>query len=97
MLKLSFAEIFVAIVMRCVTSVSFLVRVNGQLLQIFKPTRGIRQGDPIPAYLFLICAEGLSSLLRSFGPMHVSRGVHGGIHAPWVSHLLFTDDCIVFF
>jgi len=44
----------------------------------------------------LMCAEGLSCLLKFVGPMHLARGVRVGIHAPWISHLLFADDCIVF-
>jgi hypothetical protein len=96
MLQLGFSDNFVTTVMRCVTTVSFSVRVNGHLSTPFKPTRGIRQGDPISPYLFLLCSEGLSCLLRSIGPVHLSRGVRVGIHAPWISHLLFADDCIVF-
>jgi len=96
MLKLGFHDTFVALIMRCVTSVSFSVKVNGHLSSVFRPSRGIRQGDPISPYLFLLCAEGLSCLLKLVGPMHLSRGVRVGIHAPWVSHLLFADDCIVF-
>ena len=96
MLRLGFHEVFVSLVMRCVTSVSLSVRVNGVLTEPFRPTRGIRQGDPISPYLFLLCAEGLSSLLKSRGPVYLSRGVRVGIHAPWISHLLFADDCIVF-
>jgi len=65
MLKLGFHEGFVSPVMRCVTSVSFSIKVNGALSSVFRPTRGIRQGDPISPYLFLLCAEGLSSLLKS--------------------------------
>ena len=53
-------------------------------------------GDPISPYLFLLCAEGLCSLLKSVGPMHLSRGVRVGIHSPWILHLLFADDSIVF-
>ena len=96
MLRLGFSEAFVATVMRCVTTVSFSVRVNGQLSNTFTPSRGIRQGDPISPYLFLLCSEGLSCLLKSTGPVHLSRGVRVGIHAPWISHLLFADDCIIF-
>ena len=96
MLRLGFHEDFVSLVMRCVTLVSLSVRVNGVLTEPFRPTRGIRQGDPISPYLFLLCAEGLSSLLKSRGPVYLSRGVRVGIHAPWISHLLFADDCIVF-
>lgn len=47
MLQLGFHEDFVALIMRCVTS----VRVNGVLSECFRPTRGIRQGDPILPYL----------------------------------------------
>lgn len=96
MLKLGFAESFVQVVMKCVSSVSFSVRVNGNLSKPFKPSRGVRQGDPISPYLFLLCSEGFSCLLRSVGPAHLSRGVRVGIHAPWISHLLFADDSIVF-
>uniref|UniRef100_A0A8R7PSC9 Reverse transcriptase domain-containing protein n=1 Tax=Triticum urartu TaxID=4572 RepID=A0A8R7PSC9_TRIUA len=94
--KLGFAEAWIDRVMVCVQSVSFSVRANGQFSSTFRPTRGIRQGDPISPYLFLICAEGLSCLLKFKGPVHLSRGVRVGVHAPWVSHLLFTDDCLVF-
>lgn len=72
------------------------IRVNGVLSQSFRPSRGIRQGDPISPYLFLLCAEGLSCFLKNMGLMFLSRGVHVGVHAPWISHLLFVDDCIVF-
>ena len=96
MLPLGFCDSFVSVIMKCVTSVSMSVRVNGVLTETFRPTRGIRNGDPISPYLFLLCAEGLSCLLKSVGPVYLSRGVRVGVHAPWISHLLFTDDCIVF-
>ena len=72
--KLGFAEAWIDRVMVCVQSVSFSVRVNGQFSSTFRPTRGFRQGDPISHYLFLICAEGLSCLLKFKGPVHLSRG-----------------------
>lgn len=75
MKRLGFVESFVNTVMRCVTSVEFLVRDNGNLSRPFRPTRGIRLGDPISPYLFLLCSEGLSSLLKAVGLVHLSRGV----------------------
>jgi hypothetical protein len=64
-LRLGFADSFVHTVMRCVTTVSFSVRVNGNLSRPFRPSRGIRQGDPISPYLFLLCSEGLSCLSKA--------------------------------
>lgn len=96
MIKLGFHEDFVSLVMKCVTSVFFSIRINGALYENFRPSRGIRQGDLISPYLFLLCAEGFSSLLKSVGPVYLPRGVRVGINAPWISHLLFADDCIIF-
>jgi hypothetical protein len=62
MLKLGFDGGFVERAMRCVSSVSFSVKVNGKLSEILKPTRGIIYGDLISPYRFLLCAEGSSSL-----------------------------------
>jgi hypothetical protein len=96
MTKMGFASDWIGRVMCCVETVSFSVRVNGNYSDIFKPSRGIRQGDPISPYLFLIGAEGFSCMLKYNGAGHLSRGVRVGIHCPWISHLLFADDCMVF-
>jgi hypothetical protein len=63
LVKLGFALPWIKSVMRCVTNVRYAVKVNGDLTQPVIPTRGIRQGDPISPYLFLLCTEGLSCLL----------------------------------
>jgi len=74
MRAMGFPEVWISLVMKCVTSVTFSVRVNGVFSDEFKPPRGLRQGDPISPYLFLICSEGLSCMLKNIGPQYVSRG-----------------------
>ena len=93
---LGFPETWCSLVMKCVSSVSFSVRVNGVFSDSFTTTRGIRQGDPISPYLFLLCSEGLSCMLKNIGPLYISRGVRVSTKAPWISHLLFADDCLIF-
>ena len=97
MLKLGFTERWVDIVMGLVRTVKFSVLFNGKKLEEFQPSRGIRQGDPISPYLFLIAAEGLSCLLKSIDESSNLNGIQVANTAPPVNHLLFVDDNLLFF
>jgi hypothetical protein len=96
LLSLGFHNNLVDLIMRCVQSVTFRVKVNGKLSEPFAPTRGIRHGDPLSPYLFLLCVEGFSCLLKNVGPQYLAKRIRVGVHCPWISHLLFADDCLFF-
>jgi hypothetical protein len=94
--RLGFDSAWINSVMRCVTSARYAVRVNGDLTEPVLPSRGIRQGDPISPYLFLLCTEGLSCLLKQQEVQGELQGIKNGRLGPAISHLLFADDCIFF-
>ena len=81
--------------MKCVTTVRYHIKVNGVPTEQFVPTRGLRQGDPLSPYLFVICAEGLSALLHDAEEHGRISGVKICQTAPSVSHLLFADDSVI--
>ena len=63
MRKLGFNERWINLMMFCVKTVLYSVLVNGEPKGLIRPTRGIRQGDPLSPFLFLLCTEGLHSLI----------------------------------
>jgi hypothetical protein len=91
--KLGFQRKWVQWVMTCVSTVCYTVCFNGVPTHSFSLTRGLRQGDP----LSLFVADGLSLLLRHYEGMGQIEGLKVCRCAPSITHLLFTDDSLLFF
>ena len=96
MRKMGFCENWINLVMECVRTVSYSVLINGEPKGLMYPSQGIRQGDPLSPFLFLLCMEGLHGLINSA----VRRGDIKGFllcrGGPELTHLLFTDDSLLF-
>ena len=92
MMKMGFARRWVDIIITCVTTVSYRIRVNGKLTEEILPGHGLRQGDPLSPYLSLICAEGFSALLNAAEANGFLSGVKICQQATSINHLLFADD-----
>ena len=75
MLKLGFDTRWVELAMETVTTTSYSVLINGEPCGFISPSRGVRQGDPLSPYLFLLCAEGLSATIRKAEEGHSLRGI----------------------
>ncbi|XP_058742418.1 uncharacterized protein LOC131614899 [Vicia villosa] len=94
--RLGFEEKWIKWMMMCVSSVNYSVLVNTDSVGPIQPGRGLRQGDPLSPYLFILITEGLSALIKGV----VARGDIHGVQicrgAPSVSYLLFTNDCFLF-
>lgn len=96
MLKLGFARQWVNWIYLCISYLSYSILVNNEIVGLIIPGRGIRQGDPLSLFLFIICAEGLSSLIRDAKRNGVLHGIGISHGAPSISHLLFADDNFLF-
>ncbi len=88
MLKMGFESRWVNLIMECLSTVNYSVLINGEPHGYIRPSRGLRQGDPLSPYLFLICAEGLSALFRAAERERRLCGVSICRGGPRLSHLL---------
>lgn len=94
--RLGFHDTIISWLMECVSSVSYSFLINGGPQGAVKPSRGLRQGDPLSPYLFILCTEVLSGLCRQAQEKGTLPGVKVGRHCPPINHLLFADDTMFF-
>ena len=97
--KMGFGKRWVSWVKWCISTASFSILVNGSPAGFFQNSRGLRQGDPLSPYLFVIGMEALSRLLkRAVDGNYLSgskiAGRDGVVYV--ISHLLYADDTLLF-
>lgn len=83
-------------IMFCVRSVSYSIKINGEPRGYINPSRGICQGDPLSPYLFLLRAEGLTAFLTHVVEIYQVPYVLICRNAPRINHLFLADDSILF-
>lgn len=90
-----FANAWIRWISNLISSTFFSILINGIPTSTFRPSRGIRQGDPLSPFLFIIMAEGLGRCINS---AILSRNLKGiNLHqAPTISHQQFVDDNMIF-
>ncbi|RVW23579.1 LINE-1 retrotransposable element ORF2 protein [Vitis vinifera] len=83
----------------CISTAKFSVMANGTPTGFFSSSKGLRQGDPLSPYLFVMGMEVLSILIRRAmegGFISGCKIQRDGGRAVHIAHLLFADDTIVF-
>ena len=94
--KMGFSHRWISLIMVCVTTVSYSILVNGEPKGMILPTCGIRQGDPLSPFLFLLCTEGLHGLISNAAHIGDIHGFQLCRRSPKLTHLLFADDSLLF-
>lgn len=96
LLHLGFDKVFANWILSCISSVSFEILVNGGKTETFKPNKGLRQGDPLSAYLFILGQEILSRMLDLELRNKNICGIKTSISGPTITHLMYADDIMLF-
>ena len=96
MFKLGIDGRWVRLAMETVHIASYSVLINGEPKGYITPSLGIKQGGPLSPYLFLLCAEGLSSLIRKATESQQLHGILSYTNGVCISHLFFADDNFIF-
>ena len=94
--KLGFHERWIQLVMWFVLPITYVIRVNGVPCGAIRPTRGLRQGDPLSPYFFILVAEGLSALIHKAIQTRTLKWLAASVRGSKVSHLFFVDDSLIF-
>lgn len=82
--------------MLCVKSATYMVMVDGEPRCFIQLSKELRQVVPLSPYFFLLCIEGLVSLLNSVVANKSLRRLRVCQGAPEINHLLFVDDSLIF-
>ena len=79
----------------CICNTNFTVGYNGLVHGYFKGTRGLRQGDPLSPYLFVIAMNFLSLMLNR-AAQEMKFKYHLNCQSSKLTHLCFADDLLIF-
>ena len=95
--SMGFSQHWINLIMECVSTTCFQVLINGALLGAITPTRGLRQGDPLSPYLFILCQNVLSHLFFNAQAQKNLHGIKINRRNPLLNHFFFANDCFIFF
>ena len=94
--KMGFHEKWITVMMECITTISYSILINGEPTGTIYPSKGIRQGDHLSPYLFLLCTKGFHGLINQAITAGKIRGISICRNGPRLTHLFFADDSLLF-
>ena len=84
------------LVMSCVTSVSYSFIINGRVCGSVLPSRGLRQGDPLSPFIFIMVADAFSQMIQHKVATRAIHGAKASRNGLEISYLLFADDNLLY-
>ena len=90
-----FSQHWINWIISLVSMTSFSLLINGAPTKHFWPTRGIRQGDSLAPFLFILVMEGLSRSIKSTTTTREIRGLKPFENCPTSTHQQFVDDTLL--
>lgn len=91
--KMGFGENWIRWIRFSITTVKYSELVNREPLGFFSPQRGIRQGDPLSPFLFILATEGLSKMMEKARDLQWIQGFIVGSVTEKLSHHFTTIVC----
>lgn len=91
-----FPKSLTKLILSCVSTSSISVLLNGAKLESFLPSLGIRQGDHLSLYLFIICMEMMGFLIDLKCKENLWDPIKASRYGPAFSHLFFAYDLVLF-
>lgn len=94
MSQLGFGEKLIFWIKGCLSSSRASVLINGSATKEFHISKGVRQGDPLSPFLFIIAMEGLNVAMRTACQKSLFHAVKVPKDGPDISHLFYADDVL---
>ena len=96
LIRFNLSRKLIDLIMSCIFSVSTSLLFNEGALEHFLPVRGIRQGDPLSPYIFVMCMDYLGQLIQERYEDKSWILVKASWRGLAFSHLFFADDLVLF-
>lgn len=93
--RIGFGEKWRKWIQECISSAWFSTLLNGSPKGYFQAGRGLRQGDPLSPFLFLLVAEAFRKMIKRAVSASLFEGCRVARNSPEISHLQYADDTTI--